>query len=504
LRDGNGISGGVDDDGAERHGAPPSLARESRIGLFRMKIRGRLRAMRNLWLAALTTLVACSSSDPLPPPDVRLLVGQDETWSADPAPTRVQVELVEAERRVVIGEATAPASVITIRNPGFNTGTIASFEATGFDGAGTALVRGASVPYVIYNLLSATIPIFVARASTWSRPAENVEHARNFPVVTVLWHQYIIAAGGEGKDLNPAVPDFYDAINWKALTKQPPFARVPKTMVVVGTTLLCIDESAATSIELQKSDRVANEPAPAGLSFAEVAGGQVLELADGTAFVVGATRSTGEPTSKVLRIDRVTSQTTGETTGVLRTVTLATPRRGAAAGVVAGNLVVWGGSAEGAAAEVLNTARDAFSSLPFPPDATAGLGLAKLDGTTALLAGGKDPVTGVAAPFRAFDVTCAVDCAATELALSPTTLQRTSVFQLAAGHLLVTGDSDDGEFHAFSVLATSAPAEIVERPLRERRKGATAFVLPNGQPGVLGGENPETAAPVLSIESFFF
>ena len=482
--------------------APPSLAREARIGLFRLKIRGRLRAMRNLCLAALTTLVACSSSDPLPPPDVRLLVGQDETWSADPPPTRVQIELVEPERRVVIGEATAPASVITIRNPGFNAGTIASFEATGFDGAGTALVRGASVPYVIYNLLSATIPIFVARSSTWSRPAENLEHARNFPVVTVLWHQFIIAAAGESKD--PAVPDFYDAINWKGLPMQPPFARVPKTMVVVGTTVLCIDETAATSIELRWSDRVANEPAPAGLSFAEVAGGQVFELADGTAFVVGATRSTGEPTAKVLRIDKVTSQTTGETTGVLRAVTLATPRRGAAAGVVAGNLVVWGGSAEGAAAEVLNTARDAFSSLPFPPDATAGLGLAKLDATIALLAGGKDPVTGTAAPLRTFDVTCAADCAATELAMSPTALQRTSVFPLAAGHVLVTGDSDDGEFHAFSVLTTGAPAEIVERPLRERRKGATAFVLPNGQPGVLGGENPETAAPVLSIESFFF
>jgi hypothetical protein len=82
-------------------------------------------------------------------------------------------------------------------------------------------------------------------------------------------------------------------------------------------------------------------------------------------------------------------------------------------------------------------------------------------------------------------------------------LERTQIFALNTGNFLFTGDSDDGEFHAFG-LATASGPEIVERPLRERRKAATAILLPNGQPGVLGGENPETGAPALSLEGFFF
>jgi len=417
-----------------------------------------------------------------------------ETWSAEPTPTRVQIEVVESARRRVIAEAAAPASVITINNPGIASGTVASFEATGFDAAGTAIVRGASVPYIIYELGSAKIPIFVARSQAWSRPPQNLEHGRNFPVTAVAWHQFVISAGGEVKDANPAIPDVYDAIDWEALKTQPPFPRAPKSMVLVGTTLLCIDDGGATWIDLY-DDRQANETAPAGLTFAEVAGGATFELADGSSYVVGGTRLSGDPTSKVLRIDK---------NGITKSITLAAPRLGAAAGVVGGNLVVWGGSAEGSGAEVLNKTEDGFTPLPFAPDATRGLGLATFDGTTALLAGGKDPMTGSAAPLRTFDVTCSTDCATAELAMAPLALQRTRVFPLAAGSLLITGDSDDGEFHAWNLVTSSGMPEITERPLRERRKAATALLLPNGQPGVLGGENPETAAPVLSIETFFF
>jgi hypothetical protein len=401
----------------------------------------------------------------------------------------------------VVGEATAPASVITISNPGIQAGTVASFEATGFDASGTPIVRGTSVPFVIYTLDAAQIPIFVARTSAWSRPPQNLGLARNFPVVTVAWHQYIISAGGEVKDpaapdvaVSPAVPDVYDAIDWEALKRQPAFPRAPKSMVLVGTTLLCIDDAGATWIDLY-DDRQANETAPPGLTFAEVAGGSVYELADGSSYVVGGTRPSGDPTSKVLRIDK---------SGLLKSITLAAPRLGAAAGVVGGNLVVWGGSADGPGAEVLNKTEDGFTSLPFAPDPSRGLGLATFDGSTALLAGGKDPMTGAAAPLRTFDVTCSADCTASELAMAPLALQRTRVFSLAAGNLLMTGDSDDGEFHAFNLLTSSGMPEMTERPLRERRRNATALLLPNGQPGVLGGEDPDTATPVLSIETFFF
>ena len=66
--------------------------------------------------------------------------------------------------------------------------------------------------------------------------------------------------------------------------------------------LLAIDETGATWLDLT-SDRTNSVSAPEGLTFAEIAGGATVEMADGTLFIVGATRSTGDPTSKVLRID---------------------------------------------------------------------------------------------------------------------------------------------------------------------------------------------------------
>ncbi|MET0591582.1 MAG: hypothetical protein ABW133_02710 [Polyangiaceae bacterium] len=450
--------------------------------------------MRNFWLAALVAVAGCSN-DPLPPPDVELLIGQEtDTWTADPAPTRVRIDLVTATERKNIGESNAPVSVITVKDPQVASGTIATVEATGTDAAGGTAVHGQSVPYVIYGFANATIPLFVGRPSMWSRPPQQLEHIRNFPVVTVIRAQLVLSVGGEGPDLNPAIPDVYDAVNWKAGAGEAALARAPKSIAIVRRGMLLINDNGATWIDLDGYESPNEPAAPAGLSFAEVSGGEVFELTDGTAYVVGATRLGGEPTNKVLRIDRY---------GFMRVLTLSVPRRGAAAGIVAGSLVVWGGSAEGAGAEVMNKAQEAFTSLPYPPDPSSGLGLATLEGNTAIVAGGKDAMTGAPLPMRTFDVTCAADCAAADSLPLPVALSRTHIYPVT-GQMLVTGDAEDGEFRAFSVVTTSGTAEVVERPLRERRKAATSVLLPNGQPAVLGGHNPETMEGVRNIESFFF
>jgi hypothetical protein len=471
------------------------LARGERIGLSPEKIRGRLRAMRNFWLAVMTASVACSSDAP-PPPEAQLFVGQEsDTWSADPAPTRVRIELVADTKRTLLVEASAPATVVSLAGSSVAAGTVGSFEATGVGAEGSPIVRGATVEFIVQEWANVTVPLFVGRVSTWSRPSDNIEHGRNHPVGVIIGSRYLLSAGGEVTDLNPAVPDVFDTIHWQTYPNQPALPRAPKTMVNVGDALLSIDDTGASWLHLV-DDRVATETAPMGLTFAEVAGGDVFALEDGTSYVVGATRPGGEPTAKVLRIDK---------TGLLRAITLATPRRGAAAGVVAGNLIVWGGSAEGVGAETLNKNQDAFTALPFAPDPTTGLGLATLDGTAALLAGGKDPVSGGPVAFRTFDVTCTADCATSELTTAPAlALQRTHVFPLGSGHWLVTGDTDDGEFQAMSLQTTSGTPEVIDRPLRERRRAATSIVLPNGQPAVFGGQNPETAAVVRSLETFFF
>jgi hypothetical protein len=297
--------------------------------------------------------------------------------------------------------------------------------------------------------------------------------------------------------VSPTIPDFYDGIHWKLTPENetPTFPRAPKTMVIVDSAIICIDETGASAIDLAYTEnRVSSETAPPGLTFAEVAGGEVFELADGSQYVVGATRLSGDPTAKVLRFD---------TAGNMKAISLTTPRLGAAAGIVAGNLVVWGGSAQGAGGEVLNKAEDAFAALPYPSDDTVGSGLAVFDGTTAVVAGGKNPRLEVA-PIRLFDTTCSADCATSEIAAMATVLQRTHVYPVAARNLLVTGDSEDGLFHAFNIRLDDNGAEVLERPLREPRRKATSIVLPTGQPAVLGGENPDDGTPTKSIETFFY
>jgi hypothetical protein len=77
------------------------------------------------------------------------------------------------------------------------------------------------------------------------------------------------------------------------------------------------------------------------------------------------------------------------------------------------------------------------------------------------------------------------------------------VFRLDAGKLLVTGDTADGETHAFSITTGDGAPGFAEQPLRERRKGASAVVLPSGQPGLVGGVSVDGAdTAVSSMEAF--
>jgi hypothetical protein len=152
---------------------------------------------------------------------------------------------------------------------------------------------------------------------------------------------------------------------------------------------------------------------------------------------------------------------------------------------------------------VLNETEDSFAALPVAADSTAGLGLAALDAKMAVVAGGKDPSTGASASVRTFDTTCTAGCTTSDVMMLPTALVRTQVFVVGAGKILVVGESDDGENHAFLVDTSAVPASAIEQPLRERRKEATALVLPNTLPGLAGGIRIEDGAPALTIEAFF-
>jgi hypothetical protein len=166
-------------------------------------------------------------------------------------------------------------------------------------------------------------------------------------------------------------------------------------------------------------------------------------------------------------------------------------------------LVVVGGSSSGDWAEALSAKENGFAPLPLTAASTAGLGLAPLDEKMAVVAGGKDLSTGASASVRIFDSMCTLGCTTSDVVMLPTALARTKVFVVGGGKILVVGESDDGENHAFVVDTSAAPVSVVEQPLREPRKEATALVLPNTLPGLAGGIRVDTGAPALTIEAFF-
>jgi len=73
---------------------------------------------------------------------------------------------------------------------------------------------------------------------------------------------------------------------------------------------------------------------------------------------------------------------------------------------------------------------------------------------------------------------------------------------LNAGQLLAVGESTTGETHVFT-FDTEIGHALNEIALSAPRAGASAFMLPNGQVGVLGGTSLADNSAVSSIELFF-
>src|SRR5439155_15420184 len=157
-----------------------------------------------------------------------------------------------------------------------------------------------------------------------------------------------------------------------------------------------------------------------------------------TTYIVGATQQDGAPTDKVLRISA---------TGTLQALTLNTPRVGAAAAVVGSTLIVVGGSADGAGAETLNATETAFVPMALPAEPTAGAGVAALDKTNVISAGGKDLATSMGASVRKLDTSCTASCAWTDVTALPFALGRAAVFVQKPTLWIVLGESDDGANH---------------------------------------------------------
>ena len=426
--------------------------------------------------AALTG--ACSSSSDSG--TIALVAGEDDVFSATPACTAVAVSLLSDDDSGTVtqlGSTSLPASSVALSDlPSSASGTL---QVAALDSTGTVQVRGTSLDLSIGGLAGETLDVYVQRIGQSSRMPNALSTVHTAPQVVISDQRYIAAVDPGAAS---ATLDLYDLLAF-APTTSVTIDRAANSLVASNTLLVAIDANGATYVDLL--DLSSGElTAPAGASFADVAGGQTVVSPTNVSFVVGATRQTGAATAQILVVAADGSTSFAQ---------LQTPRLGAAAAYVTGRgLVVVGGSAlTGAAgAELLADGASTSTELPLPLDPTIGAGAVALDNETVLVAGGTltDSDGGVDSGLtRLLDLACTTGSCVTAWPALPETLSPTTAFLVSgtAGSqsALLVGDDPTTLTHAVRIDATAA----TEVPLREARQAARAVVLPTQGIAIVGG-----------------
>lgn len=443
--------------------------------------------MRRAAILLLVAVAGCGE-ELAEPGDAVLIQGADaDAWTAAPVPTEVLVEKVlDSGKRHTLTTAAAPLERFSLGRGG-----VGRFQVQATDGSGVVRARASSLPLDPAGFAESALPLFIARTERFSRaPGELPTAAGSSPPAAIVAERYVLVAPAAGDQV---LTDGYDLGGWAPLgplfgpvsCPAPPCAF--RSLAIVDQALLLgVGDGWAVWWDLG-TDASGDAPRPQGLaSWADVAGGRTVTAPDGSAFVVGATRA-DPPSQWVVEI---------APTGELFARALATPRAGAAATWVDGRgLVVVGGSASGAGAELLVVGTQAFAPLAYPADATRGAALVALDGARVLRAGGRD-ANGAFATSVELELGCVTGCAPLDRA-EVVELDDAAGFPLGDGEALLVGRDATGATGGVRVGSAGA----TPTPLREPRSDATAIATPTGHVAVLGGMRP-SGEPATSVELF--
>jgi hypothetical protein len=435
-----------------------------------------MRPCRQGLVCAALALAACTST----PTATFTVTTGDETdaFTRSPAPTLLVVDALDLTGNAQeVARTALPADTLPLGDKART--DVGAIRVTALDAAGKQLLRGETL-YVQFGALENTpLEVFVQRLGELARMPRGGA-VLDAPRLGVTNARYIIAASG----MQVLV---YDLLTLQALSGIPSFPRAAKSLVTFGAAAIAIDEQGATTIDLSTA-QTSELTAPADGSFAEVAGGMTISAPDGSAYVIGGTRTSGGPSQRVLSITK---------DGAIAFVTLAVPREGACATWVDGRgVVIVGGNVPGAAGttnatvgvEVLAPGSGQATRLSFPADAVKGCGASTLDASHVLVAGGvgSSADVGGAAPARVVDLSCGSMCTPA-IWPGPLPLVRAESFTLAPGAALVAGDDAAGASHVFRVTAT----ESKEIPLKAPRRNARMIGLPvKGTVAIVGGAAP--------------
>ncbi len=411
---------------------------------------------------------------------------EDDTFSLDPAVTRIDVIAQGSDGKAVARATSAPGGSFSMGE--LPVDQFVRLELVGLDASGDKQAGGRSLGVVIGGVDGEVLPVFAQRVERWSRPPGALGHGHDGGVGAVIGERYLMLSGGTGLEAASEDVAFYDMLSLGgavggALSLSP-------TAIVVSAdarAALFIGDDRAAWVDFQEGTSFEVDPPAEVGSWRHVSGGRTV-TGDALSFVVGATRA-GEASDRVLIVD-AERQLSG--------ATLSAPRAGAAAAYVAEvGLVITGGDAAAAGVEVLRDGETELTPLPFPPDATAGAAAVVGQPEELILVGGDDG-SGAIAPVRSIDLRCVADCA--PVVLTPdlgVLLTGGQAFAASGGTLLVTGNDPDGMLRSFSVYPTTG--EVVELPLREPRRGAAVFPAPNATLAVMGGVHAD-GSPALTVE----
>ncbi len=447
-------------------------------------------------------LLGCSSAAPSPATIVILAGQESDAFTRAPVPDHLTIDAVGIDgTSKQIARVAWPVDSFDIGD--LDKSQTAAIAASLEDSADRPLLRGQTLYYSLATLYGHDVPVFVGRVGEFSRPPGALPIARSGGALGIISSQFLVVAGGSATlDANgSAVPastiSAYDLGAWNVVSASLQLPRSPTAMpIVLGEYALLIDETGATWFDFATHDQ-AEATAPAGVSFADVSGGQVVFGDDGSAYVVGATRSSAA-SDVVLRV---------RTDLTLEAEHLNTPRKGASATWLSGHgLVVAGGAASGAGIEVLSQDASAFSNLAFPSDATSGAGAAGIDADRIVLVGGLNPADSSPSSTRLVDVSCTSTCAAAQLDASPPLpVVNAAVYAVDTHAVLLVGDEQQADASsrtaAFLLEGIDSTPSITEVALREPRQGALSVPLMGNTVGVLGGYSAD-GTPVRSLEVF--
>jgi hypothetical protein len=419
------------------------------------------------------------------------LGGESDTVTRSPSVSTYIIEAVDrsANRQTLKNATWTSGGTLDLGE--LSQSTVASIQLTGSDGNGTAIIWGA-VPFAVLGAFNGlTIPLFVQRKGEFARMPGTTYDGRNAPLLATSARGVYIAGGG---NLPLAA---YDMLMLDGFPSTCPAAPSKSFALVIspkantdGESAMAwrIDDSGLSVVGLAQCTLGYETLVhlDSGTSWSDFAGGRTVMGDDGSAYVVGPSRTTGA-SGTILKIAPDPTAST-MVDAVITSVALTTRTGAATAWAPGRGIFVYGGASQSTKGGEIVAAAGTVTEIDVPADPRQDLAAIAFDQTKTMLVAGDDQQ-----PLLV-DLSCG-GCAPTKWGVAPSVkLSSPSLFALGKDSkaFLLIGDDSTSATRAFRLSEKSTD----EKPLKIGRTGARGIQVETGQIVVIGGgsSTPESYA----------